>query len=144
MSTPARKDMLLIDTSFLYALADPADIHRAKAAAFARRDSRTRIIPEVALTEVMYLVGRFVNHMAMARFLFSIASSNAQIESMRKTDLLRAQEIMIKYSDARFDFVDCSIMALAERLNIACICTFDRRDFGLFKPTHCEQFELLP
>ena len=40
---------------------------------------------------------------------------------------------MEKYADARFDFVDCCIMALAERLAITQICTFDRRDFSIFK-----------
>ena len=51
---------------------------------------------------------------------------------------------MAKYADARFDFVDCCIMALVERLDITQICTFDRRDFGIFRPAHCEYLELLP
>jgi hypothetical protein len=35
-------------------------------------------------------------------------------------------------------------MALAERLNITQICAFDRRDFPIFRPTHCENLEPLP
>jgi len=35
-------------------------------------------------------------------------------------------------------------MALAERLKIARILTFDRRDFGLYRPAHCDRFDLLP
>jgi hypothetical protein len=35
-------------------------------------------------------------------------------------------------------------MAQAERLNIARIATFDRRDFSVFRPKHCEYLELLP
>ncbi len=59
-------------------------------------------------------------------------------------DVIRAAQIMERYADARFDFVDCCIMALAERLNITQVCTFDRRDFSIFRPTHCEHLELLP
>ncbi|MCC6615802.1 MAG: PIN domain-containing protein [Anaerolineae bacterium] len=144
MSDTPRKDALLLDTSFLYALADPSDVHREKAAIFARKDNAQRIIPDVVLTEAMYLVGRFMSHAAMTRFLHSIAYSSVQLEPVGREDLKQAHKIMTDYADARLDFVDCCIMALAERLNITRICTFDRRDFGLFKPTHCDYLELLP
>lgn len=48
------------------------------------------------------------------------------------------------YQSARFDFVDCCIMALSERLNITQVCTLDRRDFSIFRPGHCPFLELLP
>ncbi len=144
MSHIPRTDVVLLDTSFLYALADPADVHHEKAAAFARKDNRSRIIPDVVLTEAMYLVGRFMSHAAMTRFLHSIAYSSVQLEPVGREDLKRAYQIMTEYADARLDFVDCCMMALAEHLNLSCICTFDRRDFGLFKPTHCDYLDLLP
>ena len=59
-------------------------------------------------------------------------------------DVKRAIDVMESYADARFDFVDCCIMALTERLNITRICTFDRRDFSIFRPKHCDFLELLP
>jgi predicted nucleic acid-binding protein len=49
---------------------------------------------------------------------------------------------MIK--NQQFGFVDCCILAIAERLNITRICTFDRRDFQTFATTHRERLELLP
>jgi uncharacterized protein len=51
---------------------------------------------------------------------------------------------MAIYFDAKLDFVDCCIMALSERMNITKVCTFDRRDFGMFPPQHCAYLELLP
>ncbi|MCD4684394.1 MAG: hypothetical protein K8S97_00470 [Anaerolineae bacterium] len=51
---------------------------------------------------------------------------------------------MAEYDTARFDFVDCCIMALTERLNITQVCTFDRRDFSIFRPIHCDYLDLLP
>jgi len=50
----------------------------------------------------------------------------------------------ITYADAGFDFVDCCIMALAERLQITPIYTFDHRDFAIFRRQHCPYLELLP
>lgn len=35
-------------------------------------------------------------------------------------------------------------MAIAERFQSALILTLDQRDFRLFRPKHCESFELLP
>jgi hypothetical protein len=35
-------------------------------------------------------------------------------------------------------------MALSERLNITQIYTFDRRDFTVFRPKHCDYLELMP
>jgi hypothetical protein len=44
----------------------------------------------------------------------------------------------------KIDFVDALIVAMAERLNITRLLTFDRRDFQLLRPKHCVSFELLP
>jgi predicted nucleic acid-binding protein len=60
------------------------------------------------------------------------------------TDLRRVQEIMAFYASARLDLVDTCIMALSERLQITKVCTFDRRDFSIFRPKHCDFLELLP
>lgn len=35
-------------------------------------------------------------------------------------------------------------MAMAERLGITRILTFDQRDFGMYRPSHVERFDLLP
>ena len=76
--------------------------------------------------------------------LRAFPSSRMQLEPITMPDLRRASEIMEAYANARFDFVDCCIMALAERLTITQICTFDHRDFSIFKPTHCDFLELMP
>lgn len=51
---------------------------------------------------------------------------------------------MRQYADAKLDFVDAIIAAIAERLNITRILTLDQRDFRLIRPRHCEAFEILP
>jgi uncharacterized protein len=59
-------------------------------------------------------------------------------------DFSRAIEVMRQYQDAELDFVDACLTAMAERLNITQIATFDRRDFSMIRPKHTPYFELLP
>lgn len=63
---------------------------------------------------------------------------------MIQEDLGRICEIAEEYRDSRLDVVDCCIIALAERLQIKRIATFDRRDFHIVRPSHTEYFEILP
>ena len=35
-------------------------------------------------------------------------------------------------------------MTIAERLGVTRIATFDRRDFSIFRPRHCDYLDLLP
>jgi predicted nucleic acid-binding protein len=135
---------MLIDVSFLYALYDTTDQYHKRAVAFARADRSLQIVPDVALSEVTHLLLRFLGHYAMRTFVGTFANTSIELAPITKGDLKRAHEIMTAYTDVKLDFVDCCIMALAERLNITRICTFDRRDFAVFKPVHCPYLELLP
>jgi uncharacterized protein len=66
------------------------------------------------------------------------------IETLTAEDMARMEAIMLEYGDNQFDYVDTAIMAIAERLNIADIYTFDRRDFTSFRPKHRPYLRLLP
>ncbi len=101
-------------------------------------------MPDVVLTEVTHLLHRHVGYHAVLVFLKAFTSSDAQLEPITKLDVQRSYEIMSKYSDAKLDFVDACIMALAERLDINQIATFDRRDFVIFRCANGEALELLP
>jgi uncharacterized protein len=45
---------------------------------------------------------------------------------------------------ANLDFTDVAIIALAERLHIEQVATFDRRGFALVRFRHRDAFELRP
>lgn len=145
MTTPTVKNSILIDSSFLYALADPNDKYRQAALTFAQNYNDARLfVPDVVLVEVTYLLLRFVNHHAMQQFLKAFTISGMQLEPVTMPDVELASKIRERYADARFDFVDCCIMALAERLNIPQICTFDRRDFSIYRSETGATLNLLP
>jgi predicted nucleic acid-binding protein len=137
-------NQLLVDSSFLFAVNNVGDANYHRSKIFADKDKRQRLIPEVVLTEVTYMLRVSIGQNAVLRFLDVVMESGTSLQSLTPTDLARARQIMATYADARLDFVDCAIMALSERLNIRHICTFDRRDFSIFRPTHCDYLDLLP
>lgn len=135
---------VLIDTSFLLALADYRDPHHAVAIDAIRIVRAPRAIPVPVLPEAFYMISTRVSYLAAVRFLEQVSHDNFNLEPILDADVNRMTAIMRNYADARFDFVDCCIMALAERLKVTRVLTFDRRDFPIFRPAHCEYLTLLP
>jgi predicted nucleic acid-binding protein len=135
---------VLVDTSVLLAAAFSRDANHDAAAALLRALAReARIVAAPVLSELFYLTAARISY-ARAVEIFARTRAAFQIESLTALDMIRMQAIMEQYRDAQFDFADVAMMALAERLHITRICTLDRRDFGVFRPAHCEYFELLP
>jgi uncharacterized protein len=136
---------VLIDTSFLLAAFYERDVNHARALAVQKQLTKEdRIIPVPVLQETFFMVNVRVNYMRAISAFESLQQSLAQNIEITPDDLQRMSKIMCQYRDAKFDFTDCAIMALAERLNIKQVYTFDRRDFALFVPRHCDHLELLP
>jgi predicted nucleic acid-binding protein len=138
------KNNILIDSGFLFALYDQSNRHHPLVKRVAETRSETFIIPDVVLTEVAFLFNRARGIPALAQFLQEFAKTQPHLEPVTANTLQRMSDIMIAYHDARFDFVDCCIMALAEQMQITQIGTLDRRDFSIYRPAHCEYFDLLP
>ena len=134
----------IVDTSFLFALADSRDMHHQRAVDTAAVIDDLLILPITALPEICYLIDSRLGHVAMRRFVDTVATGDLQVESVDRDDLGRVAEVLDQYADARVDFVDATIVALAERLKVTRILTLDRRHFDLFRPQHCAAFEILP
>ena len=134
----------IADTGYLFALADTKDTHHQSVLEVARTVSDTIILPVTVLPEICYLLDSRLGHDAMRQFLARLQAGPMFIESVAKSYLARVSEILEQYQDARIDFVDATIVALAERLNITRILTIDQRHFRLFRPRHCTAFEILP
>lgn len=135
---------ILIDSSFLYALLDNRNSKYRVATALLSTTPARYLIPYVVLTETAFLFSRSGGVPAVLRFFDGLLAIQAEFEPILKADLHRARDIMALYWDSKLDFVDCCIMAISERLNITQVCTFDRRDFGMFRPQHCVALDILP
>lgn len=135
---------IIIDTSFLYALYDEDSPEHLSVQEVAHLFSGQLLVPQIVLTEVTFLVRREMGSQAAVAFLMTFADSQPALVDIIVDDLRRAAQIMHRYVEADFDFVDCCIMALCERINVIQVGTLDRRDFRIFRPAHCDYLELLP
>ena len=138
------KPDVLVDSSFLCAVYDQSDAGHSAARQFMRSNRIVSIVPEVILSEVTFLLNRSGGQLAVEFFLQSFEATKPRLESIQVGDLKRVREVLRTYPRAPLDFVDCCIVAMSERLNITRVCTFDRRDFSILRPAHCEFLELLP
>ena len=135
---------VIVDSSFVYALLNQKEWRHFDALHFSLMNTEELLVPDVVLPELSYLFRRDFGYAGVQRLLELIPSIDARYVPIVSQDIPRIHEIMIMYGDAAFDIVDCCIMAIAERLGITRIATFDRRDFSIFRPRHCEYFALLP
>ncbi|AFZ12326.1 PilT protein domain protein [Crinalium epipsammum PCC 9333] len=134
----------ILDTSFLIATFNNKDKNHASVIKVARELNESLVLPISVLPEVCYLIASRMGHFYMRRFLTQLAASNTILEAITLTDLQRVAEILEEYADSQLDFVDATIVAIAERLNINKVLTLDRRDFSIIRPRHCSYFDILP
>jgi predicted nucleic acid-binding protein len=133
----------LIDTGFMLAVLSVND-SRHKACSKVARHEQNALLPSVVLPELAYLAIRDLGHLAFVKFMRQLLKHSGQLIQATEIDFLRAADIMEKYADSKIDFVDCVIVAMAERLNISRILTVDQRDFRILRPNHISAFEILP
>lgn len=136
--------VVLADTSFIYAVMDQSSKQHQQALNYYSNYQGSILRPALALVELVYLINRLGGASLVIKTLRSLRASQIEFIDPTLHDYDRSLDILEQYIDSRIDFVDACIMALAERLQITQIATYDRRDFGLYRPAHCEHFDLLP
>jgi uncharacterized protein len=104
------------DTSFIIAVANRADAKFAVCDAV-KRQQETVIVPQSVLAEVGYMICQRLGNGAMAHFLRTLDKSKYRVVALETADLLRTADILDKYADSRVDFVDASVVAVAETYN---------------------------
>lgn len=133
----------LIDTGFLLAVISTNDrAHEICSTILA--EEQKPLLPTAILTELAYMVRREMGQPAFIHFMRSVFAGELELVFTTTDDLQRATEIMEQYLDSKIDFVDCVVVAIAERLNISRILTVDQRDFRILRPNHTHAFEILP
>ena len=137
------RKVAIADTGFVVALLNRSDTKHPEAATV-YLEIKNIILPQTVLAEVAYLVGRDAGSMVVVAFLKGLRTSRFELASLTSTDIERTASILETYADSRIDFVDATVMSIAERMKSTTILTLDRRDFTLFRPRHCNSFRLLP
>lgn len=133
----------LLDTCFLLAVLDADDQLHIPCSESLKAQQKV-ILPDVVIPELAYMIIRELGHKVLSLFLRSIARGELTIEQSKTSDFTRAADLVESYADNHIDFVDCVIVAQAERLGITQILTVDQRHFRIFRPKHCSAFKILP
>jgi uncharacterized protein len=135
------KTPVLTDTNAILALLDRQDPNHMAARAIL---PIPMWLPSLILPEVDYLATTRLGAKAARAFQKGLVRGDFEIVHNTETDFARALEIQEQYSDLELGLVDSSIMAIAERLKMQRIFTFDRRHFLAVRPHGLGYFELLP
>lgn len=131
------------DTGFIVALTNANDTaHISARQNFIRFEQI--FLPQSTLTEILFLIRRDAGAATVINFLDSLYRSRLKLTCLNDQDIKRTTQLLKQYQDSRIDFVDASVMAMAERLEIRNILTLDRRDFSLVRPAKWDYFELYP
>ena len=134
----------IVDSSFLVALYNDKDQHHARARGVQIDSGEVVFVPDVVLPEVSHALRRRFHYEKSFAFVGFLDYATVRLAHLHRADLDIATEIARQYPWAEFDIVDLCIMAMAERLLITRIATFDTRDFSIYRPRHCDYLELLP
>lgn len=104
------------------------------------------LVPATVIAEVCHLIGSRDRGgaAAEARFLRSFSAGVLELAELTPIELARMAELVDRYADLGLGGTDASVIALAERLGVERIATFDRRHFSVVQPAHVEAFTLLP
>jgi predicted nucleic acid-binding protein len=133
----------IADTSFVLAVGNKNDAqHKICVEVF--QQQQIVYLPQSTLAEIAYMLGRSGGNLEVAGFLLRLSKTKYRVLPLAPEDLYRTAEILQQYADSRVDFVDATIVTVAERLKITRSLTLDRRDFGLVHPRHSAYFEILP
>jgi uncharacterized protein len=136
-------ERVIADTGFVVAILNQTDIRHPDVLPIYLQYPEI-LLPKTVFVEVAYLIGRDAGIPVTIAFLRNLPNSRFQPIDLVSEDLDRIADILEQYIDSRVDFVDASVMTIAERCNIKTVLTLDQRDFRLFRPKHCAAFTLLP
>ncbi|MCP4167182.1 MAG: PIN domain-containing protein [Chloroflexi bacterium] len=135
---------VIIDTSYVVSLINPGEASHKTCLALAGNINTVLVVPVTILPEVAYLLESRLGHHIMRQTMAELLRPGWTLETLQRMDLERTVDLLNVYGDARLDFADATIIAIAERLNITTLLTLDRRHFRMIRPQHCEALELLP
>lgn len=117
----------MVDAGPLYAYVDADDRHHAACLALLETHPGPLIVPQLVITEVVYLLATRLGAEAEVRFLGDLASASFTSAPVEPGDWLRIAQLVWRYRDLPLGTADASDVALAERLGILTVATLDRR-----------------
>lgn len=135
---------LIVDTAPLVAAAAEDESAHELAVVLLRKLAGPFLVTTPVLTEAEYLIRKKVGYGSARALIADVIAGTLQHVALEAPDLARAQAVMEAHPGIPLGLADASIVAVAERLRIKTILTFDHSDFRRVRPAHVKGFELIP
>lgn len=118
---------ILIDSGAILAMLDARDKYHTDAQAFiAAHEKATFVIPDTIFAETMTLVkARLGAKPAIALGERIFRSPRFQITALLESDHQAIWSIFKQYDDKAWSYANCSLLAMARRLQITSVFSFD-------------------
>lgn len=121
--------MILTDAGPLVALFNSGDHAHGRCVEILRGIEEPLATTVPVLTEAFHLLGP-AGAASLMRF---VREGGLQVLFSDDEALNRAFDLMVQYADARMDFADASLVAVAENFSLRKIFTIDRNDFETYR-----------
>ena len=125
--------MIVVDTSFVYALLDARDARHEEAVAWYDRSESELATTPLVLAEVDHLAGTRAGSRARQAFRRDVAVGAYSVEWWPAA-ARQAVEIAERSADLSVSLADASLVALSARLGTTTVATFDERHFRALAP----------
>ena len=135
---------VLADTGALYALVNRSDAWHLRVRTWWKANREPILVPVTVIPEATYLIATRLGSSHEAAFVRGLGAGEVEIEPLLPEDITRAADVLATYADLPLGFVDASIVAMAERLDIDTLLTTDRRHFSVVRPAHVPRLRLVP
>ncbi|MGI8876451.1 MAG: type II toxin-antitoxin system VapC family toxin [Egibacteraceae bacterium] len=128
----------------IVALANAGDrSHHAVAAVLAEWPGDL-VIPAPVTAEIDFLLGRRCGRLARLAFLDDLARGRFGVASLDAAEHMEVRLLEERYAELDLGLADCSIIALARRLETRTVLSFDERHLRAVQPLQGGTFTLLP
>jgi predicted nucleic acid-binding protein len=118
---------ILVDSGALLAMVDSRDQYASAARAFLRESDALYLVPDTVFSEAMTLVKSRVGAAGAVSVGSRVQESTRfRLFYLEPEDHQATWRIFAHYLDKEWSYVDCSILALAQRMNITEVFAFDQ------------------
>lgn len=135
--------MVIADTGFWLALANPRDTYHRVATAWLKQSDDGLVSTWPVVTETCHLLIARIGAHAQQAFIRSLRQGAGEIFALTAEDLPRIEILLAQYADLPMDLADASLVILAERLGHGRIVSTDERDFRAHRWKRHAPFENL-
>ena len=135
--------MILVDSGPLIAAAISNDRDHRRCVDMSTAlhlNSENLLVPQTVVAEVAYAIQKLGGTDQELLFLRAFAEGDLILVDLVPSDLTRIMELVDTYRDFPLGTTDASVIAIAERLNVAEVATLDHRHFPNVQPRHSHAF----